>query len=124
MSEKQVILGQIPSKSNSYQIITINGANTIGKTKQVKEYEQSFYLQCNKYRNANICGYFELYADVFFRSNRSDLDGCTKVLLDCCQKVGAIKNDNRCVKIYLRKFVDKNNPRVEFVLKEILNSGE
>ena len=28
----------------------------------------------------------------------------------------AIKNDNRCVAINARKFIDKNNPRIEFTL--------
>lgn len=117
--QKQVILGQVPSKSNSYRAITIQGVNKLVKTKQVTQYEKSFYLQCNTYRNMAISDYFEFYADIFFRSARSDLDGCTKILLDCLQKVNAIKNDNKCVKIYLRKFIDKNNPRVEFVLKKI-----
>jgi len=117
--QKQVIYGQVPSKSNSYRAVTINGINKLVKTKQVSKYEKSFYLQCNLYRNVGISDYFEFYADIFFKSARNDLDGCTKVLLDCLQKINAIKNDNKCVKIYLRKFIDKNNPRVEFILKEI-----
>jgi len=117
--QKQTIYGQVPSKSNSYRAVTIKGINKLVKTKAVTQYEKSFYLQCNLYRNVEICDYFEFYADIFFQSNRSDLDGCTKVILDCLQKVNAIKNDNKCVKIYLRKFVDKVNPRVEFVIKEV-----
>lgn len=117
--QKQIIYGQVPSKSNSYRAITVDGITKLVKTKQVTQYEKSFYLQCNLYRNVEICNYFEFYADIFFQSNRSDLDGCTKVLLDCLQKVNAIKNDNKCVKIYLRKFIDKVKPRVEFIIKEV-----
>lgn len=117
--EKQVIYGNIPSKSNSYKIITINGHASLAKTKAVKDYEKSFYIQCNKYREANIQGYFELYADVFFPSERSDLDNCAKILLDSLAVCKAFKNDNKCVKLYLRKFKDAKNPRVEFVIKPV-----
>ena len=117
--EKQVIFGNPPSKSNSYRIITINGHGSLAKTSALKKYEQDFYIQCNQYRDKNIEGYFEFYADIYYHSQRSDLDNVAKCLLDCLQKVKAIKNDNKCVKIVLRKFLDKKNPRVEFILKEI-----
>lgn len=121
--EKQVVLGNIPSKSNSYKIVFINNKPSLAKTEAVKEYERNFYIQCNKYRNANIQGYYELYADIFFPSERSDLDNAAKLLSDCLQSCKAIKNDNKCVKLYLRKFKDKLNPRVEFVIKEIKMDG-
>jgi len=117
--EKQVIFGNPPSKSNSYRIITINGHGSLAKTSALKKYEQDFYIQCNQYRDKNIEGYFEFYADIYYHSQRSDLDNVAKCLLDCLQKVKAIKNDNKCVKIVLRKFLDKKNPRVEFILKGI-----
>jgi Holliday junction resolvase RusA-like endonuclease len=63
--------------------------------------------------------YFEFYMDVFYPNQRSDLDNSLKVVLDCLQKVKAIQNDNKCVKIVVRKFLDKEKPRVEFVIKEI-----
>jgi len=36
------------------------------------------------------------------------------VVLDCLQKAGAIKNDNRCLEIIAKKHLDKDNPRVKF----------
>lgn len=116
---KQVIYGVCPSKSNSYRIITINGHGSLAKTKAVKEYEKSFYLQCNLYRNKGIEGLFEFHMDVYYPSNRSDIDGSTKVVLDNLQKVGAIKNDNKCVRLVLNKYVDKVNPRIEFEIIEL-----
>lgn len=116
---KQVIKGVVPSKSNCYKIITISGHGSLCKTKALKDYEFSFYLQCNEYRNANITGLFEIELDVYYPSNRSDLDGSLKVILDLLQKVNAIQNDNKCVKITARKFIDKENPRIEFILTEI-----
>jgi hypothetical protein len=59
-NERQVILGHTPSKSNSYRIISLCGHGSLAKTSALKEYEKSFYLQCDKYRNKMINGFFEL----------------------------------------------------------------
>lgn len=119
MKHEQVILGNAPSKANQYKIITLGGHGSLAKTRALKEYEQKFYLQCGAYRNKNIQGFFELYVDVYFRSNQPDLDNSLKCLLDCLQTCKAIKNDRNCVKIVANKFVDKNNPRVEFTIVEV-----
>ena len=115
---KQIIFADPPSKSNSYKIISIAGHYSLGKTKALKDYEQKFYLQCSL-RNANIQGFFKISVDVYFGSNRKDLDGCFKILLDCLQGCKAIKNDRQCVEIVARKLIDKENPRVEFTIEEI-----
>jgi len=116
---KQVIYGNPPSKSNCYRIITLGGHGSLAKTKAMNQYEKDFYIQCNHYRNKNIEGYFEIYIDVFYPSQRADLDNSLKVVLDCLQKVNAIKNDNKAIKIVAQKFLDKLNPRIEFELIEI-----
>lgn len=115
----QTILGNVPSKSNSYRIVTINGHGSLAKTAALKKYEESFAWQCNKYRDKNISNPFELWIDVFYPSKRSDLDGVFKCVLDCLQRVKAIKNDNLAMKIVARKFIDKTNPRIEFHIKQI-----
>jgi Holliday junction resolvase RusA-like endonuclease len=119
MKHEQVILGNAPSKANQYKIITIKGHGSLAKTIALKEYEKKFYLQCGAYRNKNINGFFELYVDVYFHSNQPDLDNSLKCLLDCLQTCNAIKNDRNCVKIVANKFIDKNNPRIEFTLVEV-----
>lgn len=117
---KQIIHGSCPSKSNSYKIIKLpNGAYSLGKTSALKKYEKDFFIQCNVYRDAMIDSYFEFYMDVFYANQRSDLDNSAKVVLDCIQKVKGIVNDNKCVKMVLRKFLDKDKPRVEFFIKKI-----
>lgn len=116
---KQTIFGTIPSKSNCYKIITLGGHGSLAKTPAMKKYENDFFIQCNHYRNKNIQGYFEIYVDVFYPNQRSDLDNSLKVCLDCLQKVNAIDNDNKCVKIVAQKFLDKQNPRIEFELVEL-----
>jgi len=121
--EKQVILGTIPSKSNCYIIITLKSKEgkshgSLAKTKVLKQYENDFAIQCNKYRNKNIDEYFTLEVDVYYPNQRSDLDNSLKILLDCLQKVGAIANDNKCTRIVANKFLDKLNPRIEFTIKK------
>lgn len=115
----QTIIGQAPSKSNSYKIITLSGHGSLAKTPKLKEYEQSFYMQVGKYRNLNIEGYFELYVRVYFATMSHDLDNSLKVILDCLQQTKTIKNDNRCVKIVAEKFIDKMTPRIEFRIVEV-----
>ena len=115
----QTIIGQAPSKSNTYKIITIGGHGSLAKTPGLKAYEQSFYMQVGKYRNLMIEGFFELHIRVYFATMSHDLDNSLKVVLDCLQYTKTIKNDNKCVKIVAEKFLDKNEPRIEFRLVEV-----
>ena len=107
------IKGAPVSKSNSYRIIRVNGHSELGKSDAMKRYEEAFMWQVGAIRDANIQGMFEFYIDVYFPSKRSDLDGCLKGVLDCLQKARVIKNDNNCCLIHARKFIDKDDPRVE-----------
>lgn len=108
------MLGNAPSKANCYRIITLGGHGSLAKTTALKTFESNFYMQCGKYRNLNVCSYFEFHCKVFYPSMRSDIDNSLKCLLDCLQHAKAIKNDNLCVKVVAEKFIDKVNPRVEF----------
>lgn len=115
---KVTIYGDVVSKSNQYRIINIGGHASLKKSDAVKAFEERFYLQ-NPLRNANISGFFEIYLDAYFSSNRKDLDGAFKLILDTLQSSKTIKNDRNCVKIVANKFIDKNKPRIEFTLVEV-----
>lgn len=120
--EKVTIVGQVPSKSNGYRIVRIGGIgghSSLKKSDTLKRYEQSFYMQMGVYRNLHIDGLFELHMDVYFTNMSHDIDNSLKIVLDCLQSGGAIKNDNRCTHIVARKFIDKTNPRIEFRLIEL-----
>lgn len=118
-----IILGNVPSKSNCYRIISLKSKTTgkihgsLAKTEAMKKYEDSFFMQVGKCRNAMIDEYFEFEIDVYYPSNRSDLDNSLKIVLDSLQKAKVIKNDNKCTQILARKFIDKANPRIEFKIK-------
>lgn len=120
---EQKIIGQVPSKSNSYMIGKIGGHYTILKKAAVKRYERQFLLQCNHYRDWKYGGLFKIAIDVFCSTMSHDLDNTLKVVLDCLQYCNAIKNDNQCIDIHARKFIDKKEPRIEFSLIPCDESG-
>lgn len=111
------IKGQVPSKSNGYRI----GNNRLFKTVDLKEYEVSFEWQIKKHLGQQITEPFEIWIDVYFQSNRSDLDNAAKVILDCLQTSGMIKNDRLCSVLVMRKYIDKIDPRIEFEIKNYNN---
>lgn len=119
--EKQTIYGQPPSKSNCYRIVTVQGKSSLSKTPALKKYERDFYLQCGL-RNAKIAGKFKLSLDVYFGSDRPDLDNSLKVILDCLQACKVITNDRNCTEIHARKLIDKKNPRIEFTIEKEFES--
>lgn len=116
---KQTIYGQPPSKSNSYRIISIHGHGSLAKTKAIKAYEEQFYMQCSL-RGTMVASRFKMVIDVYFASDRPDLDNALKVTLDCLQGCKAIKNDRLCAEIHARKLIDKANPRIEFTIETLI----
>ena len=119
MRHAQVIHGNPPSKSNCYKVVTIHGHGSLAKTKALKEYERSFFMQCGTYRDAAVKEYFRLDIDVYYASQRPDLDNAMKVVLDCLQACNAIDNDRWLVELHARKFIDKGDPRIEFTITPI-----
>ena len=65
-----------------------------------------------------INGRFTFYVAVYESNNRYDLDNALKTILDCLQMVGAITDDNLCVRIVAEKRIDRRNPRVVFAIEE------
>lgn len=109
------VRGQIPSKSNCYKVITLHGHGSLAKQPVLKRYEAAFFMQCPM-RGALLAARFRLDIDVYYASDRSDLDNCLKTVLDCLQQCKAIKNDRQCVEIRARKLIDKNDPRCEITI--------
>lgn len=116
---KEIIMGTIPSKSNSYTIGRVNGASCIVKSNEMKRYEKSFIQQCVKYKGMGICTPFRFIIDVYYPDYTHDLDNSLKGALDCLQYVGAITNDNLCQEIIARRHYSRVSPRIEFEIQEI-----
>lgn len=114
------IYGIPPSKSNSYQIIKVGNAYSLGKQNALKKYEKTFYMQVPaELRGKLIADFFSFSMNVYYPSMRADLDNSTKVVLDCLQAAKVIKNDNKCIHLDIHRFVDKKNPRIEFKITPI-----
>jgi Holliday junction resolvase RusA-like endonuclease len=112
------ILGQVPSKSNGYKI----GNNRLYKSRELKEYEERFLWQnaVAKYKSTEtIKEKFAIEIFVYFQSNRSDLDNSAKIILDCLQNCKVIENDRLCHRLTMHKFIDKDNPRIEFEISKL-----
>lgn len=118
MKFSATIIGKCPSKSNQYEIIKKGATPSLKKSASLAAYEKSFYLQC-RLRGLGMDKMFKFTMDVFYENMKPDLDNCLKVVLDCLQQCGVIKNDNQCVEIHIRKLIDKREPRIEFTLEPV-----
>ena len=112
-----VVYGKVPSKSNCYRVVRWGNKAGLAKGKDLKSYEKSFALQYQP--KETIQGAFQLDIDVFYPSRLADLDNSLKIVLDCLQMVGAIKNDRYCQRIVAKRYIDKKNPRIEFTITEL-----
>lgn len=112
---KFIIPGNVPSKSNCYKIVNLKGFSSLAKTASLKDYEKKFFMCFNPtYRNLELDHYFKLEGNIYYPSNRSDLDNSLKIILDCLQRMTkTIKNDNKCVEIHFHRAVDVANPRID-----------
>lgn len=116
---KVTIYGACPSKSNCYKVVHLGEHASLAKKEALIAYEQSFFMQ-NTMRRARIAKRFKFTVDVYYKSDRPDLDNALKILLDCLQLSETIVNDRLCAEIHARKFIDRNNPRVEFSIEELM----
>lgn len=118
--ERETIFGQCLAKANHYMAVGGDKGRRIIKDAVFRAYERSFFaLNVQFYRNRGVNAPFRLLIDVYHSSRRFDLDNSLKTVLDLLQDVGAITNDNLCVGIQATKHIDRDNPRIVFVLEEV-----
>lgn len=123
MTITEVIHGRCPSKSNCYKIIKLGEFYSLGKQKQLSDYEKLFYHQC-KNKFLNIADYFKISIHVYYADKRPDIDNSTKIILDCLQMCKVIENDRNCLEINAKKCIDKKDPRIEIKLTIIDDFNE
>lgn len=120
------ITGKVPSKSNQYKIILLKKKGgkqypSISKSENVKLYENDFWFQLpDDIRGMNIKSDFGIFLLVYYRENRSDLDGSFKIILDCLQQNKVIKNDRSNRLIFAEKIIGDED-KIQFA---ILNKRE
>ncbi len=124
------ILGHVPAKSSKQRVgISKSGRPYMYTAGAVKQYAEDFAKQIN--RTHKIYGEWDGGLNVQFvvyaPHRKQDLDSYSKILLDLMQECGIIKNDNRIEELYLRRYIDAENPRVEVRLwkgGEIYGEGQ
>ena len=108
----------MPRKSNSRRIVKINNKMRNIKSKNAIEWMDTAVLQVMvSARQQQVTQYTQpvaLYADVYYRSERSDLS--SELLMDALEKSNLIKNDRQIHHQTLTRYVDRQNPRVEWTL--------
>ncbi len=119
LMNKEIIFGIFVSKTNHYQSVPdgMSGSRII-LDEVYRKYQTNFLSQIQVYKDRLINSPFILYADVYYISNRFDLDNSIKSLLDLLQDANAITNDKLCIEIHAKKHLDRINPRVEFSIVE------
>jgi len=56
--------------------------------------------------------------EFFFKRDR-DIDSGIKIVLDALQREGVIKNDNLIEHLNVKKYADKDNPRVGVIVEKL-----
>lgn len=115
MNLKFIVYGRVPAKSSSRQLIFRKaGRPLIISSKECRQYEKDFLIQTAQvekgvFGDNRIAVSIHWYTDSF----RQDIDSPAKILFDCMQKTGIIKNDNRIDEYHIQRHIDKVNPRAE-----------
>lgn len=118
-----VIPGKVPAKSNCYKVARRDGHGALVKHDKLVVYESMFWWRCpirGKRDKPLITEPFAIRLKVYFHKKACDLDNSLKIILDILQrKCHVIADDNLCARIEAEKFIDRENPRIEFELETL-----
>lgn len=110
-----IIHGTAQSKSNSRRLVTFGGKPRFIKSKAALEFEKAVQSQVQQMRDM-LEGDLAFHADIYYPSRRQDLD--PSILLDALQGL-IYANDRQFKQISSCRYLDKENPRAEIVIREI-----
>ena len=84
------------------------------KTKALKEFQQAIREECRKVWKEEPDAEHRWFVGItfYFQSNRSDVDGSIKPVLDAMEGI-IFENDNKVVSLCVNKKKDASNPRTE-----------
>lgn len=115
-----VITGETASKANSRRAVprvSRTGKAFVGfiKSDKARDFERDAMRQLMALRpTPPITGPLTLVCQIFYRTNRPDLD--ESLVMDVLQKSGVILNDRQFVEKVIKKGIDADRPRVEIWL--------
>lgn len=71
-----------------------------------------------QYKHATVGSPVYIGLEFFFKRNR-DIDSGIKIVLDALQREAVIKNDSLIEHLNVKKYQDKENPRVEVTIEQL-----
>ena len=117
-SIRGVIHGSLPNKSNAKKIGYVKGRPMIFQDKAVRDYieqfEEAVWRSLKEIHPLPEDGELYFKALVHQDSMRRDLDA--ELLPDLIQKFNVIRNDRAIWEKKYRRAIDRENPRVEFLI--------
>jgi len=113
-SYEQIIIGDCASKANSRRLVYVNKKPLFIKSPKALSFTQAVKQQVSPKRPLE--GNLSLYADIYYSSRRPDLD--PSLILDGLEGLWYI-NDRQIQELHVKKFIDKDNPRVYVRVSEI-----
>lgn len=111
----QVFLGEPASKANSRRVVRLGGMSRLIKSQKALDYTQSFRAQAvpiSPLITGDVC----VTMFIFYASRRPDLD--ESLVLDLLQGVFYV-NDRQVKEKHIFWGLDKENPRVEVIVKKM-----
>lgn len=116
-----VVKGNLQSKANSRKLVTNRKTGRILfiKSKSAMDFTDEAIYQLKRLwmQKPAYEGPVSLRADIYYSSRRPDLT--PELFLDTLEKSGVLKNDRQIFEFdRIRKRLDPQNPRIEFVLSE------
>jgi len=115
MQVEFVVYGEPASKSNSRQLVHLNGKPAFIKSSKARAYERDFQLQCKRLDKL-LEGDLAVHIKIYYASRRPDLD--ESVILDCMQGF-VYENDRQVKEKHIYHALDKENPRAEIRVEKL-----
>ena len=114
-SYEKTIYGECTSKANSRRLVYINKKPLFIKSPKALSFIQAIKQQVRKEKLLE--GHLSLYAEIYYSSRRPDLD--PSLILDGLEKLW-YENDRQIHSMHLKKYLDKQNPRVYVRVSEMV----
>ena len=120
-----IVYGDIPSMKNDLGVMRGKNGKPIfyHKGNGVRYYKELFDLQVPSKFKVCLNGKISVYLRIFKKDNRKDGCNMSGAVYDALQSSGVIKNDRNITLRIEEDFIDKENPRVEVVLKKKGETG-
>lgn len=114
---KDIILELPPTTNHTY----FHKGRMVFKSKEARDWENQALLDIRKQKVPVLAeGAVFVVIDMFLKRDR-DIDSSHKIILDIFAKAGIYANDKLVTHLTVRKFVDKENPRIIVELGRVFN---